>query len=123
MSGEDSADVGEEGTDQQVIDLKTASVHRAKTHIKDDGYNETENDNPVIDQSQLETRPETDMGDGSKYVGQWKGSLREGKGKETLADGAVYDGAFYQDLKRGNGLFTWPDKKSYYDGEWRNNKF
>jgi hypothetical protein len=63
------------------------------------------------------------MGDGSKYVGQWNGSLREGKGIETLADGAVYDGAFYQDLKRGNGLFTWPDKKSYFNGEWRNNKF
>lgn len=63
------------------------------------------------------------MGDGSKYTGQWKGNLREGKGTETLADGAVYEGTFYQDFKRGKGVFTWPDKKSIYDGEWRNNKF
>ena len=119
MSGEDSADVGDEGTDKQVMDLKTQPIHKAKT----DGFTETENDGPIIDQSQLETRPETDMGDGSKYTGQWNGTLREGIGTEILADGAVYEGAFYQDFKRGKGVFTWPDKKSYYDGEWRHNKF
>jgi hypothetical protein len=31
MSGEESADVGDEGTDQQVRDLKTKPIHRAKT--------------------------------------------------------------------------------------------
>ena len=41
MSGEDSADVGEEGTDQQVKDLKTRPIHKAKTHVKIDGFAET----------------------------------------------------------------------------------
>jgi hypothetical protein len=47
MSGEDSADVGDEGTDKQVMDLKTQPIHKAKT----DGFTETENDGPIIDQS------------------------------------------------------------------------
>jgi len=41
MSGEDSADVGEEGTDQQVKDLKTQPIHKAKTHNKIDGFADT----------------------------------------------------------------------------------
>ena len=46
MSGEESADVGEEGTDQQVRDLKTKPIHRAKTI--DDGYGGLE-DQIIID--------------------------------------------------------------------------
>jgi len=50
MSGEESADVGEEGNNQQVKDLKTKPIMGAKTQ-KDDGYSETENDHVIIDQS------------------------------------------------------------------------
>ena len=41
------------------------------------------------------------MGDGSKYTGQWRGDVREGKGKEVLADGTTYEGGFYDGQKRG----------------------
>lgn len=60
--------MGDEGTDQQVRDLKTKPIHRAKSQ-KEDGFGASENDLPSIDESKLETRPEIDMSDGSKYAG------------------------------------------------------
>lgn len=68
--------------------------------MKSEDFND-DTEEPHIDESSLETRPETDLGNEAKYTGQWKGNVRYGKGKEVLSDGTVYEGGFYDDQKRG----------------------
>lgn len=50
-------------------------------------------------------RPEFSFANGAKYVGQWKGSLRDGRGTMRWSDGAFYEGDFCQDYAHGQGTF------------------
>lgn len=38
----------------------------------------------------------------------------------VLEDGAKYEGEFDEGRKHGLGKYTWPDKKTYYRGDWDN---
>ncbi|KAL3815674.1 hypothetical protein ACHAXA_006567 [Cyclostephanos tholiformis] len=56
-----------------------------------------------------------------KYVGQFRQSLRNGRGVYTLPDGSVYDGEFRDNIQNGYGVFHWPDG-TIYEGPWRDGK-
>jgi len=82
--------------------------------------------------------------DGSKYVGEWKNSLRHGKGILYYENGKVkYEGAWINDKRNGYGIDkrykgewiddkkngtgitysgVWEYKYKRYEGEWKNNK-
>jgi hypothetical protein len=55
------------------------------------------------------------------YVGQFRQSLRNGRGVFTLPDGSVYDGEFRDNIQNGYGVFHWPDG-TIYEGPWRDGK-
>jgi hypothetical protein len=58
---------------------------------------------------------------GSRYIGEFRESLRNGTGRYYLEGGAVYDGQWRDGMMNGRGVFTWPDN-SVYDGEWKDGK-
>lgn len=94
---------------------------------------------PLIDNNRANT---LFYPDGSKYVGELKDGLPEGKGTYTWAngtyegdfkggykhgfgvilwpDGAKYVGMFQHDKQNGKGEFTWPDGDKYV-GDFRDN--
>jgi hypothetical protein len=58
---------------------------------------------------------------GKLYVGQWKNSMRHGKGKET-SNGFTYNGDFEKDLFHGKGELEFPDGAKYV-GEFKEGNF
>lgn len=65
---------------------------------------------------------------GDKYTGEYRGGVRNGKGKYVWSTaegsktaGAAYDGEYKDGNKHGTGTFTYPDK-SKYTGQWVNGK-
>eukprot|EP00930_Biecheleria_cincta_P056143 TRINITY_DN4230_c0_g1_i1.p1 TRINITY_DN4230_c0_g1~~TRINITY_DN4230_c0_g1_i1.p1 ORF type:complete len:201 (+),score=24.25 TRINITY_DN4230_c0_g1_i1:102-704(+) len=64
---------------------------------------------------------EATLENGSIYIGQWKGNVRDGIGKQTWPDGAVYEGAFSNNKAEGYGKFTHVDG-DVYEGEWEDDK-
>jgi len=81
--------------------------------------------------------------DGDTYVGEWRSNLAHGNGVFTAQDGQIYIGQFFDDLQDGFadlicpdgtrfrgkfaqsrrtiGKYEWADK-SYYEGEWQDNR-
>jgi len=63
--------------------------------------------------------------DGSKYVGEWKDSMRHGKGTHTFLVGIKYEGDWKHDKRDGQGTLTIPvisgERGSTYVGEWKEN--
>ena len=55
----------------------------------------------------------------SKYTGQFKGSLRTGRGKMTLPNGANYEGQFTRGKIQGEGTMTYTNGDKYI-GSWMN---
>ena len=47
--------------------------------------------------------------DGSKYEGQWKRDMANGKGRLIHADGDVYEGDWCNDKAHGRGLYVHTD--------------
>ncbi len=58
---------------------------------------------------------------GSRYEGEWKNNLREGKGSFYWTDGQYYIGEYKNDLRTGKGTYFWPNGEKYV-GEWRKDK-
>ncbi|HBR01702.1 MAG TPA: hypothetical protein DD738_03745 [Ruminiclostridium sp.] len=56
--------------------------------------------------------------DGDEYTGQWKDDLIEGKGTYIWADGGMYEGEWRYDMFSGQGIYTWASG-SKYAGEWK----
>ncbi len=56
-----------------------------------------------------------------KYIGQFRQSLRNGRGVYTLPNRSFYDGEFWENIQNGYGIFHWPDG-SIYEGQWQNGK-
>lgn len=54
---------------------------------------------------------------GAVYIGEWKGFLRHGKGKQRWADGAEYAGNWIQNNAAGRGKFT-TKEGDIYIGQW-----
>ena len=50
---------------------------------------------------------------GTKYVGEFRADMRNGKGTFTYPDGAKYEGDFVNNDKKGQGTFTWPNGAKY----------
>lgn len=55
----------------------------------------------------------------SKYTGQFKGSVRDGRGKMTLPNGAFYEGQFSRGKIQGEGTMTYANGDKYI-GAWVN---
>lgn len=55
---------------------------------------------------------------GSRFEGEYRDGLLNGRGVYVFANGSRYDGEYADDLRSGRGVFTHPDGESY-DGEWR----
>ena len=56
--------------------------------------------------------------DGSKYVGQWKDSVKNGEGTYFYTNGSKYVGQWKDDKKNGKGSYTFHDERKYV-GEWK----
>jgi hypothetical protein len=56
------------------------------------------------------------------YEGEFKKGNFHGKGKKVNFDESIYEGEFEKDQYNGTGKLTSPNKKSYYLGEWKDNK-
>lgn len=54
----------------------------------------------------------------SRFEGDYRDGLLDGKGVYIFANGARYEGEYRDDLRHGRGLLIEPDGTSY-DGEWR----
>merc|ERR1719262_601291 len=74
-----------------------------------------------IAEPRRQERPEHTFDTGAKYSGQWKGHLRDGKGKQVWPDGARYDGDWRDDKAEGQGVFTHAEG-DVYEGGWMNDK-
>lgn len=53
------------------------------------------------------------------YEGNWKNSLRNGKGKYSWRNGDVYEGEYNNDLRNGFGTYQFKSGEQY-KGDWRN---
>lgn len=42
---------------------------------------------------------------GSKYQGEFKDDVQQGKGVEEWIDGARYEGDYYNGMKHGDGMY------------------
>lgn len=69
----------------------------------------------------LVENPEWVLHSGVKYRGQWKGSLRHGKGTCLAENGEKYDGQWSDDKWHGQGKYTHSDGGSY-EGQWQMHK-
>ncbi|SVD34208.1 uncharacterized protein METZ01_LOCUS387062, partial [marine metagenome] len=58
---------------------------------------------------------------GDKYLGEWRGGKRHGKGTSTYANGDKYVGEFRNDKYHGKGAYTFASGSKYV-GEYRRGK-
>ena len=59
-----------------------------------------------------------DYNDGSRYEGEHRGGVRQGRGTYTWADGNRYEGEWHEDKMHGQGKMTWHYGDTY-EGEYR----
>lgn len=59
--------------------------------------------------------------DGSKYEGQWRNDMANGRGRLIHSDGDVYIGEWLNDKAHGYGVYTHMDGAKY-EGEWKEDK-
>jgi len=65
-------------------------------------------------------RPEFRFQTGATYLGEWKGNMRHGMGKQTWVDGASFTGQWRDNYVSGVGEFQHADGDVFI-GEWDNN--
>merc|ERR1719375_2564974 len=71
----------------------------------------------ATDNLELQEVAEMDVGNGSRYKGQWRGQQWHGYGTFTRPNGQIYEGEFVENRAQGKGKLTAPNG-STYDGEW-----
>ena len=60
---------------------------------------------------------------GDYFIGEYKNSLRNGKGILYYKNGNIqYEGDYVNGKSEGNGKYIWEDG-TYYIGEWKNGLF
>eukprot|EP00446_Apocalathium_sp_SHHI-4_P084371 CAMPEP_0177497522 /NCGR_PEP_ID=MMETSP0369-20130122/35091_1 /TAXON_ID=447022 ORGANISM="Scrippsiella hangoei-like, Strain SHHI-4" /NCGR_SAMPLE_ID=MMETSP0369 /ASSEMBLY_ACC=CAM_ASM_000364 /LENGTH=464 /DNA_ID=CAMNT_0018974677 /DNA_START=9 /DNA_END=1403 /DNA_ORIENTATION=- len=69
------------------------------------------------EQEDLVECPEMEIENGARYVGQWLGDERHGRGILVTRDGLRYEGHFKHNMAHGRGLFIEADG-SRYEGQW-----
>ena len=77
--------------------------------------------NKRFDEINFNDKKELQLDDGSKYIGQVKNGVPEGKGIRYVYNGNIYEGDFKNGKMEGKGIYYWIDGERY-DGEYRNNK-
>ena len=73
------------------------------------------------DASEVEERPEFEFKNGAKYIGQWKGQDRHGRGIQVWQDGARDIGDWRFNKAHGRGTF-WHVHGDKYEGQWVDDK-
>ncbi|CAG9329427.1 unnamed protein product [Blepharisma stoltei] len=58
--------------------------------------------------------------DGDVYEGEWKNDKQFGWGKNIWKDGSKYIGSYLDNLKDGAGIYEW-EEGTKYTGEWKDN--
>ena len=72
--------------------MRSKQLHRMKTiGLKGATVKKLEA-GQVYDAANVEDRPEFEFKNGAKYLGQWKGQDRHGRGIQVWQDGARYEG-------------------------------
>jgi hypothetical protein len=56
---------------------------------------------------------------GDKYEGEWRYSMKHGKGTEQYHNGDIYIGNYREGLPNGFGKYVWADK-GYFEGTFVN---
>lgn len=56
------------------------------------------------------------------YDGKYTDGLKNGYGKCVYKDGSEYEGEWLKGVRNGYGIFTFPNSKVKYEGEWYNDK-
>ena len=77
--------------------------------------------NKRFDEINFNDKKELQLDDGSKYIGQVKNGVPEGKGIRYVYDGNKYVGDFKNGKMEGKGIYYWTDGDRY-EGELINNK-
>jgi len=95
----------------KIMDCDSAGPFAAPTHSQC----------PELEGDQLEERPETGIGQGATYRGQWKGNLQHGEGVLIRPDGHHYEGSFVDGQCHGHGSLRTKSGSSYV-GEWVQNR-
>lgn len=94
------------------------SLKIKKKYFLDEEFLETiSGSRNVNDKQKLVRKEYTYKSTGSKYIGEWKGGFRHGRGVMQWADGAYYDGEWELGRAQGKGVFT-HSKGEVYDGYW-----
>lgn len=55
---------------------------------------------------------------GTRYKGQMRKGLREGKGTFYYVDGGYYEGEWRQNKMHGKGRLYYPNSRLTYEGSW-----
>jgi len=55
---------------------------------------------------------------GAEYDGNWRQGKFDGVGRMSYANKAVYSGSWQGGMRDGYGVYTYPDGKAHYDGNW-----
>ena len=69
----------------------------------------------------VELRTEVVLPNLVKYIGEWAGEKRHGRGTQIWPDGARYDGFFIDDCQNGFGRMIHADGE-FYIGFWKDGK-
>ena len=69
----------------------------------------------------VELRAEVVLPNNVKYIGEWTGEKRHGRGTQIWPDGARYDGFFIDDCQNGFGRMIHADGE-FYIGYWKDGK-
>jgi hypothetical protein len=70
-------------------------------------------------QNSFEGLGEYRFSNGSRYKGEWKSDIKNGKGKYYYSDGSRYEGEWKGDKKNGDGIYYYSDG-SKYEGTFTN---
>ena len=77
--------------------------------------------NKWFDEINFNDKKELKLDDGSKYIGQARNGVPEGKGIRYVYNGNIYKGDFKNGKMEGKGIYYWTNGDRY-EGEFINNK-
>jgi hypothetical protein len=104
------------------LELQRARVQAIKESLPEFQYgqNGDQDYEPGITK---ETRPQTQLQDGSMYEGEWNvhSDQRHGRGYQIWSDGSIYEGYWKNDKAMGRGRLIHADG-DIYDGQWKDDK-
>jgi len=82
------------------------------------GEEQEEPEGVAVHDEDAEQRTLVQLEGGATYLGQWKGTVRHGFGRQRWPDGACFEGQWVEGLSQGRGSFLHSDGCCYV-GEWQ----